>query len=99
MLFFDVIDRNIRIMETHTPQERQYAMARMKAMDALFCLCALIQRKQIELPMTKVTGFLITFRECLSPRRPPWFPRLVASDSLVWLSGFLYPHGAGFVRR
>jgi hypothetical protein len=55
--------------------------------------------KRFELPMTKVTGFLITFRECLSPRRPPWFPRLVASDSLVWLSGFLYPHGAGFVRR
>ena len=30
-----------------------------------------------------MAGFLITFRECLSPRRPPWFPRLVALHSLL----------------
>lgn len=69
--FLDVIDRNIRIMETHTPQEREYAMARMKAMDALFCLCALIQRKQNKTINDTVTG-TITFQE-LRKRFPTLF--------------------------
>ena len=30
-----------------------------------------------------MAGFLITFQEYLSPRRPPWFPRLVALHSLL----------------